>query len=44
MTFDPPVRLFRYGNHPIVYRAENDGILIVEILQKRMDIPAKLGS
>ena len=41
--FDPPVRLFRYGNHLIVYRSENDGILIVRILHERMDIPANLG-
>ena len=34
---DPPVRLYLYQEHVIVYRTDRDGILIVSVLHQNMD-------
>lgn len=40
--FDPPVRIYPYQKHLIVYVIEDGGILIVRVLHQRMDVPAQL--
>ena len=40
--FTPPVRLFPFGAHVIVYTAANEGILIVRVLHGRQDWIARL--
>ncbi len=40
--FSPPVRLFPYRRHLIVFLPEGDGILVVRVLHRRMDITAHL--
>lgn len=38
----PPVRLHLYESHLIVYLDDSDGILIVRVLHKSMDVQARL--
>ncbi len=40
--FVPPVRIFPYEKHLIVYVHENAGILILRVLHRNMDIDAQL--
>ncbi|MEQ9491492.1 MAG: type II toxin-antitoxin system RelE/ParE family toxin [Alphaproteobacteria bacterium] len=40
--FVPPVRLFRYQSHLIVFLADESGILIVRVLHENMDVANKL--
>lgn len=40
--FSPPVRFFPYRQHVIVYLPETDGILVVRVLHRRMDISSHL--
>ncbi len=40
--FVPPVRLFQYQNHLIVYLTNADGILVVRVLHENMDVANKL--
>lgn len=35
--FDPPVHLFPHGQHVIVYRVENESVLVVRILGGKQD-------
>ena len=41
--FVPPVRIYHYANHLIVYLVVDGGINIVRVLHKNMDIYAQLG-
>lgn len=40
--FDPPVRLFQYQKHLIVYLAKEGGILVIRVLHENMDIVSKI--
>ncbi len=40
--FDPPVRIFPYEKHLIVYRAEDTGIFIIRVSHESMDITSKI--
>jgi toxin ParE1/3/4 len=40
--FTPPVRLYPFGKHMIVYLTDETGVLIVRILHNRMDILSHL--
>lgn len=41
--FDPPVRIFPYQRHLIVYMQErHETILVVRVLHQRMNVPAQL--
>lgn len=51
LEFDPPVRIFPYARHLIVYRVEASadeprrraqGVFVVRVLHKRMDVPTQL--
>lgn len=40
--FEPPVRVFPYEKHLIVYHIVETGILVLRILHESMDVPAHL--
>lgn len=40
--FDPPVRIHHYQSHMIIYVTNADGILIVRVLHRSMDVPGQL--
>lgn len=40
--FTPPVRIYRYEQHVIVYTADDQGVLIIRILHDAMDIDEQL--
>lgn len=40
--FTPPVRLYPYGAHVVVYTATGDHILIIRVLHGRQDWLARL--
>ena len=41
-SFDPPVRIYPFQKHLIVFVMEEGGILILRILHQRMDVSAHL--
>ena len=40
--FSPPVRIFPQGSHLIVYLIDDQGIVVVRILHKSMDVDQRL--
>lgn len=40
--FDPPVRIFPFEQHLIVYRIDEPGIFVLRVLHRRMDVPEQL--
>ncbi len=38
----PPVRIYRYASHLIVFLADKNGILVLRVLHGNMDVPARL--
>lgn len=40
--YSPPVRMFPYERHVIIYISDKRGILIVRVLHENMDLPAHL--
>jgi toxin ParE1/3/4 len=40
--FNPPVRIYPYEKHLIIYVIDNAGILIVRVLHQSMNVPAHL--
>ncbi len=40
--FNPPVRIYPYEKHLIIYVIGNAGILIVRVLHQSMNVPAHL--
>lgn len=40
--FRPPVRIYHYEKHLIIYVINDSGILIVRVLHQSMDVPAQL--
>ena len=44
LDFDPPVRIYPYEKHLIVYVIDDGGILIIRVLHQSMNVPAHLHS
>lgn len=40
--FSPPVRIYYYAHHLVVYQIEKDGITVIRVLHKNMDIDTQL--
>lgn len=44
LDFEPPVRIFPYEKHLIVYAIDDGGILIVRVLHQSMDVSMIMGA
>ena len=42
LEFIPPVRIYNYARHLVVYLVVDDGINIVRVLHKNMDVDTQL--
>jgi len=42
VDYDPPVRIYKYEKHLIVYAINDGGILIIRVLHQSMDVAAHL--
>ncbi len=40
--FNPPVRIYAYEKHRIIYLADDNGVLIVRVLHESMDVARRL--
>jgi len=42
--FEPPVRIYHFEKHLIIYVGENSGILVVRVLHESMDVPTHISN